>query len=54
MAEGSIIIAVQQYLKELVRIGVPVKQGIIFGSCARNNAYKWSDIDVLVISDKYD
>ncbi len=54
MAEESIIISVKNYLKELLRIGVPVKQGIIFGSYARENAHRWSDIDLLVISDKYD
>ena len=44
MAEESIIISVQHYLKELLRIGVPVKQGILFGSYAKENANEWSDI----------
>jgi predicted nucleotidyltransferase len=54
MAEESIIISVQKYLKELLLLGVPVKQGILFGSYAKENAHEWSDIDLLVISDKYD
>ena len=54
MAEKSIIISVQKYLKELLLLGVPVKQGILFGSYAKENAHEWSDIDLLVISDKYD
>ena len=54
MAEESIINSVQNYLKELLRIGVPVKQAILFGSYATESAHKWSDIDLLVISDKYD
>ena len=54
MAEESIISSVQNYLKELLRIGIPVRQAIIFGSYARENYHEWSDIDLLVISDKYD
>ena len=54
MPDKSIIISVQNYLKELLRIGVPVRQGILFGSHARGNVHEWSDIDLLVISDKYD
>ena len=54
MAENSIVISVEKYLKELLRIGVPVRKGILFGSYAKENANEWSDIDLLVISDKYD
>jgi len=35
-------------------MGVPVKQAILFGSYARETDHKWSDIDLIVISDKYD
>ncbi len=41
-------------MKELSRIGVPVKQAILFGSYAKETNHKWSDIDLIVISDKYD
>ena len=54
MAEQSIIVSVRNYLKEFLKIGIPVKQGILFGSYAKENADKWSDIDLLVISDRYD
>jgi predicted nucleotidyltransferase len=40
-------------LKELSRIGVPVKHAILFGSYAKETNHKWSDIDLIVISDKY-
>ncbi|MBD3341573.1 MAG: hypothetical protein GF353_20885 [Candidatus Lokiarchaeota archaeon] len=49
-----VITSVKKYLKELLRIGIPVRQGVIFGSYARENTHEWSDIDLLVISDKYD
>ncbi len=54
MAEKSITASVKNYLNELVRIGIPVKFGIIFGSHARKDTHRWSDIDLLVISNRYD
>ncbi len=54
MAEESIIKSVKNYLKELLRAGIPVKFGIMFGSHARNEQHKWSDIDLLIISSLYD
>jgi predicted nucleotidyltransferase len=54
MAEESIIIIVKNYLKELSRRGVPVKRALLFGSYANETDHKWSDIDLIVISDKYD
>jgi predicted nucleotidyltransferase len=54
MAEESIIVIVKNYLKELSRKGVPVKRAVLFGSYANETDHKWSDIDVIVISDKYD
>lgn len=54
MPKESIIISVRNYLKELSRIGVPVKQAILFGSYAKETNHKWSDIDLIVLSDKYD
>ncbi len=54
MAEESIIITIKKYLKELSNIGVPVKQAVLFGSYAKKTNHKWSDIDLIIISDKYD
>ena len=54
MAEKSVIISVKKYLNELLRAGIPVRFGIIFGSHARKDTHRWSDIDLLVISDRYD
>jgi predicted nucleotidyltransferase len=54
MDEKATIESVKKYLNELLRIGIPVQFGILFGSYARKNAHKWSDIDLLVISPLYD
>ncbi|MDM8523348.1 nucleotidyltransferase domain-containing protein [Desulfococcaceae bacterium HSG8] len=54
MAEESVITSVRKYLNELLRVGIPVRFGIMFGSHAREDTHKWSDIDLLVISSRYD
>ena len=54
MAEESVITSVRKYLNELLRVGIPVRFGIMFGSHARKDTHKWSDIDLLVISPRYD
>ena len=54
MAEKSIQQSVKKYLRELLRAGIPVRFGVIFGSHARGDIHKWSDIDLLVVSNLYD
>jgi len=54
MAQESIVKSVRKYLNELKRLGVPVKFGILFGSYARKDTHKWSDIDLLIVSSRYD
>ena len=54
MAEESIKQSVRKYLQELLRAGIPVHFGILFGSHARGDIHKWSDIDLLVVSKLYD
>ncbi len=54
MAEKTVIKSVKKYLNELTQAGVPVRFGIMFGSYAREDTHKWSDIDVLVVSTLYD
>jgi predicted nucleotidyltransferase len=49
MVEDAIIKSVKKYLNELLRLGIPVQYGILFGSYARGNNQQWSDIDLLVI-----
>ena len=54
MAEESVILSVRKYLNELLRLGIPIQCGILFGSHARENTHQWSDIDLLIISSRYD
>jgi len=34
--------------------GIPVRFGVLYGSYAKGKAHKWSDIDLLVVSPRYD
>jgi predicted nucleotidyltransferase len=55
MADQSIIKSVKKYLNELLKLGIPVQYGILFGSYAQKQTpHQWSDIDVLIISTLYD
>jgi predicted nucleotidyltransferase len=54
VVDESIVKAVQQYLHDLQQRGLPVHAGILFGSWARGAGHRWSDIDVLVVSPRFD
>ena len=44
---------VKAFVAEVRRIGVPVRQAILFGSYARNEQPEWSNLDVALISDSF-
>lgn len=52
--DKSVIKAVRHYLQTLVEQGIPVSQGVIFGSQVTGNTHTWSDIDLLVVSPYFD
>ncbi len=55
MPDKSIIKSIKKYLRELKTTGIPVEYGILFGSYARGrNIDKWSDIDLLIVSEYFD
>jgi len=54
MAEESVVASARKYLNELIKLGVPVRYGILFGSQARKDTHQWSDIDLLIVSPRYD
>lgn len=54
MANKAIIRTVQKYLRYVKEQGIPVSYGVLFGSYAKGNAHEWSDVDLLVVSPKYD
>lgn len=55
MVDNSVIESIENYLVELLRLNIPVKFGILYGSNTnKTQADKWSDIDLLVVSPFYD
>ena len=54
MADSTIMRIAQCYLQKLTESGIPVDRGVIFGSHARGSATTWSDIDLLVVSSRFD
>jgi predicted nucleotidyltransferase len=54
MLDASVVIVVQNYLKTLQQHGVTVRFGVVFGSQITGQTREWSDIDVLVVSPKFD
>jgi predicted nucleotidyltransferase len=54
MVDRGIVESVKKYLSKLTEAGIPVQFGVIFGSYTQGRANKWSDIDLVVVSKKYD
>ncbi len=44
---------IEKYLKELKKKNIDIKGAYLFGSYAKGNASKWSDIDLAVITNKF-
>lgn len=54
MVEKKVVKSVQAYLVALQKSGLQVSFGVIFGSHATGNSDEWSDIDLLVVSPRFD
>jgi predicted nucleotidyltransferase len=54
MVDRSVLNSVKKYLQALSAQGVPVKAGVLFGSYATGKMHEWSDIDLLVVSPRFD
>ena len=54
MVNQEIMKVVRNYLRQLRGEGFSLPWGVIFGSRATAQAHKWSDIDLLVISSRFD
>ena len=50
MPGKAVIAIVGKYLREVERAGIPVVAGVLYGSHARGDARRDSDIDLLVVS----
>ena len=54
MVDQSIVTVVRDYLQALRDYGLEVRFGVVFGSGSWGKANEWSDIDLLVVSPRFD
>lgn len=54
MVSEAVVGGVQNYLKALRAKGIEVRFGIVIGSQVTGNAGRWSDIDLVVVSPRFD
>jgi predicted nucleotidyltransferase len=54
MADASIINVLKKYLLALHNNGIKLEHAFLYGSYARDEASKESDIDILLVSDYFD
>lgn len=54
MVDAAVVATVRRYLAVLQDGGLPVRFGVVYGSQARGDTHEWSDIDLLVVSPRYD
>ena len=54
MVDPIIIESVQTYLKKVQKEGIVIRFGVVFGSQVTGQADRWSDIDLLVVSPRFD
>jgi predicted nucleotidyltransferase len=54
MVKKEVVEILKKYIMLLNEEGISVNKAFLFGSYADNSADEMSDIDVLIVSDKYD
>ena len=54
MVAEPIVRSIKHYLQVVSEQGIPVRYGVVFGSQVTGRADVWSDIDLLVVSPRYD
>lgn len=54
MVSASVLGGVQKYLQALQDHGFDVRFGVVFGSHSKGTSHRWSDIDLLVVSPRFD
>jgi len=54
MVEKTVLKIIKKYLRAVAGHGLPVKAGVLVGSYATGRMHEWSDIDLLVVSPRFD
>jgi predicted nucleotidyltransferase len=54
MVAEPVVRSIRRYLQVVSEQGIPVRYGVVFGSQVTGRTDVWSDIDLLVVSPKFD
>ncbi|MBI5375085.1 MAG: nucleotidyltransferase domain-containing protein [Candidatus Schekmanbacteria bacterium] len=54
MVNESVVKIIIKYLQAVENSGINVSFGVVFGSQVKGNNDEWSDIDLIVVSPKFD
>ncbi len=54
MVDDALAGLIRRYLRDLGPEGIQATSAVVFGSFARGEARQWSDIDLLVLSPRFD
>lgn len=54
MPERPIIATIRNYLRHVAASGIPVSGAVLYGSYARGDEHPDSDVDLIVLSPKFD
>lgn len=54
IVKDTILSTIKKYMAALSQQGIPVSFGVLFGSQATGNTHQWSDIDLIVVSPRFD
>ena len=54
MVDEPVLSAVRDYLRAVQEHGIPVSFGVVFGSQVAGKTHQWSDIDLVVVSPRFD
>lgn len=54
MVDAQIVGAIRDYLSALASQGVSPEFAVVFGSFARGEPDRWSDIDLIVVAQRFD
>ncbi|MBI2432471.1 MAG: nucleotidyltransferase domain-containing protein [Candidatus Hydrogenedentes bacterium] len=54
MVTAEVVESVQGYLRAVEAKGIPVAFGVVYGSHAKGVPHEWSDIDLVVVSRRFD
>ncbi|MFH1564109.1 MAG: nucleotidyltransferase domain-containing protein [Nitrospirota bacterium] len=53
LKQNKVTREIKSLLEKLEKSGIPIKNAYLFGSYAKGNPNKWSDIDLLLVSDNF-